>query len=76
MQPLTQANAPREFRNCVPFDGYVHKFRLEAREEAVAGHRAQPDATPTVSFAALLGKFFLSAIALAGIAAAGANALI
>lgn len=76
MQPLTQANPPREFRNCVPFDGYVHKFRLEACEEAAAENRSQPDTTPTVSLGALLGKFFLSAIALAGIAAAGASALI
>jgi hypothetical protein len=76
MQPLTQANAPREFRNCVPFDGYVHKFRLEAREEAAAERWPQSDTTPTVSLGALLGKFLLSAIALAGIAAAGASALI
>ena len=76
MQPLTPANAPREFRNCVPFDGYVHKFRLEAREEAAAESRPQLDTTPTVSLGALLGKFLLSAVALAGIAAAGASALI
>ena len=76
MPPLTQANTPREFRNCVPFDGYVHKFRLEAREEAAAENRSQLDATPTVSVGSLLGKLVLSALALAGIAAAGASALI
>jgi hypothetical protein len=76
MQPLTPANTPREFRNCVPFDGYVHKFRLEACEEAAAENRSQLDATPTVSFGSLLGKLVLSAVALAGIAAAGASALI
>ena len=76
MQPLTPANAPREFRNCVPFDDYVHKFRLEACEEAAARNRPQPDTTPTVSLGALLGKFLLSAVALAGIAAAGASALL
>ena len=76
MQPLTQANTPREFRNCVPFDGYVHKFRLEACEEAAAENRSQLDATPTVSVGSLLGKLVLSAFALAGIAAAGASAMI
>lgn len=70
------AAAPHQYRTSVPIDGYVHKFRLEAREEAAAECRPQLDATPTVSFGALLGKFVLSALALAGIAAAGARALI
>lgn len=76
MQSLTQAATPREYRGSVPMDGYVHKFRLEACEEAAAENRAQIDTTPTVSLGALLGKFVLSAVALAGIAAAGASALI
>jgi len=76
MQSLTQARTPREYRGSVPIDGYVHKFRLESREEAAAESRPQLDATPTVSLGGLLGKFVLSAVALAGIAAAGARALI
>lgn len=76
MQSLTQASAPREYRGSVPIDGYVHKFRLEAREEAAAESWAQRDTTPTVSLGGLLGKFVISAVALAGIAAAGASALI
>jgi hypothetical protein len=72
---LTQV-AAREYRGAVPIDGYVHKFRLEAREEAAAESRPQLNETPTVSLAALLGKFGLSVLALAGIAAAGASALI
>lgn len=76
MQSLTQATAPRDYRGCVPIDGYVHKFRLDAREEAAAESRPQLHATPTVSLGGLLGKFVLSAIGLAGIAAAGASALI
>lgn len=75
MQSLTQATAPREYRGSVPIDGYVHKFRLEACEEAAAQSRPLFDTTPTVSLGGLLGKFALSAIALAGIAA-GASALI
>ncbi|MFC4314186.1 hypothetical protein ACFPN2_34265 [Steroidobacter flavus] len=76
MQSLTQATSPRDYRGCVPIDGYVHKFRLEAREEEAAERRPHPDTTPTVSLGALLGKFVLSAVALAGIAAAGASVLI
>lgn len=76
MQSLTQATAPRDYRGRVPIDGYVHKFRLDAREEAAAESRPQLDTAPTVSLGGLLGKFVLSAIALAGIAAAGASALI
>ena len=76
MQSLTQATTPREYRGTVPIVGYVHKFRLVAREEAAAENRPQLDATPTVSLGGLLGKFVLSAVALAGIAAAGASALI
>ena len=75
MQSLTQATTPREYRACVPIDGYVHKFRLEAREEAAAERWPQPDTTPTVSLGALLGKFGLFVLVLAGIAA-GAGALI
>ena len=76
MQSLPQAAAPaREYRTIVPCDGYVHKFRLEAHEEAAAERRPQLAATPTVSFGSLLGKFALCAVALAGIAAAGARAL-
>lgn len=75
MQSLPQSTAPREYRGCVPIDGYVHKFRLEAREEAAAENRPQLDTTTTVSFGSLIGKFVLSVVALAGIAAAGAHAL-
>lgn len=77
MQSLPQAAAPtREYRAIVPCDGYVHKFRLETREEALAERWPQPDTTPTVSLGSLLGKFVLCTVALAGIAAAGARALI
>jgi hypothetical protein len=77
MQSLPQASAPvREYRSIVPCDGYVHKFRLEAYEEAAAERRPQPEPTPTVSLGSLLGKFALCAIALASIAAAGVRALI
>ncbi|WP_129778426.1 hypothetical protein [Peristeroidobacter soli] len=76
MQSLTQAAPPREYRGCVPIDGYVHKFRLESREEAAAENWQQVETTPTVSLGGLLGKFLLSAVALAGIAAAGVSALI
>lgn len=77
MQSLTQAAATgREYRTVVPCDGYVHKFRLEAREEAAAERWPERDETPSVSLRALLGKFALCAVALAGIAAAGARALI
>jgi hypothetical protein len=75
MQSLTQVSAPREYRGCVPIDGYVHKFRLETREEAQAEQWPKPDATPTVSLGGLLGKLALSAVALTGIAA-GASVLI
>jgi hypothetical protein len=76
MQPLSQTAArSHDYRAVVPLDGYVHKFRLEAREEAAA-----PDipsaATPTVNLGALVGKFALSLLALIGLAAAGAHALI
>ncbi|MBM0105867.1 hypothetical protein JM946_14115 [Steroidobacter sp. S1-65] len=76
MQLLSQTTAPRESRSVVPMDGYVHKFRLEACEEAAAERRPQLEATPTVSVGSLLGKLALSALALLGIAAAGARALI
>jgi len=73
--PQTVATS-REYRCIVPIDGYVHKFRLEAREEAAA-HVAQPELTePSVSLGSLLGKFALIALALVGIGAAGARVLI
>jgi len=75
MQSLTQPSASREYRGSVPIDGYVHKFRLESREEAAAEKWPQLDTTPTVSLPGLLGKLVLSAVALAGIAV-GASALI
>lgn len=75
MQSLP-ATPPREFRTTVPIGGYVHKFRLEACEEAAAEHRSHLNAAPTVSLGSLLGKFVLSVLVLAGIAAAGARALI
>lgn len=78
MQTLSSAMPPaRDYRAIVPIDGYVHKFRLEACEEAVAERCERLNATaPTVSLGALLGKFALSVLALAGIAAVGARALI
>lgn len=75
MQSLTQATPSREYRGCVPIDGYVHKFRLEAREQEAADRRSGLDTTP-VSLGALLSKFVIYAVALAGIAAVGASALI
>jgi sulfate/thiosulfate-binding protein len=72
MSAISQATATgREYRAIVPIDGYVHKFRLEAREEAAASVLATESATPTVSLGALLGKFVLITLALVGVAAAG-----
>lgn len=70
------AATTRGYRAIVPIEGYVHKFRLEAREEAAA-RDLQPEVTgPTVSLGPLLGKFVFIVLALAGIAAAGARVLI
>lgn len=76
MQLLSKPTEPREPRCVVPMDGYVHKFRLEAREEAAAERRVHVETTPTVSVGSLLGKLALSALALLGIAAAGSHVLI
>ena len=65
---------PREYRAIVPIEGYVHKFRLEAREEAVA--RVLTTEPAHVNLGALLGKFVLVVLALAGIGAAAARVLI
>jgi rhodanese-related sulfurtransferase len=51
-----------EYRAIVP--GYVHKFRLEAREDAAARVAELTSATPTVSLGALLGKFALVTLVL------------
>lgn len=67
---------PQEYRSIVPIEGYVHKFRLEAREEAAARVIEPAPDMPTVSIGVLLGKFALVAVLLAGIAAAGARVLI
>lgn len=73
---MQSSPATREYRGIVPIDGYVHKFRLEAQEEAAARF-SQPDVTvPRVNLGTLLGKFVLFALALAGIGAAGARMLI
>ena len=66
---------PREYRAIVPIEGYVHKFRLEAREEAVV-RVLTTEPAPTVNLGALLGKFVLVVLALAGIGAAAARVLI
>lgn len=66
----------REYRNIVPIEGYVHKFRLESREEAAVRSADATLAVPTVCLRALLGKFVLVAVALAGIGVAGARVLI
>ncbi len=77
MQSLPEISAPaREYRAVVPCDGYVHKFRLESCEEAAAERHAEVTTTPSVSLGLLLGKFVLCALALIGIAAVGARALI
>lgn len=77
MQSSSQAAPPvRAYRPAVPCDGYVHKFRLEAREEAEAERRPQPQPAPAVHLGSLLGKFALCGLALIGLAAAGAHALI
>jgi hypothetical protein len=68
MSAIPQAATRREYRAIVPIEGYVHKFRLEAREEAAA--RVLETTTPTVSLGALLGKFVLVALVLVAFAAA------
>lgn len=63
MQSLTRAtSSAREYRAIVPCDGYVHKFRLEAREEAAAERRPHAGSTPAVNFGSLLAKFVLSVL--------------
>lgn len=77
MPSISQATAPaRAYRAIVPCDGYVHKFRLEAREEAAAERHPQPQPAPAVHLGSLLGKFVLCGLAVIGLAAAGAQALI
>ena len=77
MQSFPPTAAPTgEYRAIVPMEGYVHKFRLEAREEAAARDLHAEAGAPTVSMGPLLGKLALFALALAGIAAAGARVLI
>lgn len=61
----------REYR---AVEGYVHKFRLEAREEVLARGLELP--VEAVSLGALLGKLGLVAVALVAIGVAGARALI
>jgi len=67
---------PQEYRSIVPIEGYVHKFRLEAREEASARDLESALATPTVNLGALLGRFVIVTVVLTGIAAAGARILL
>ncbi|HEY0941882.1 MAG TPA: hypothetical protein VGE08_17420 [Steroidobacter sp.] len=77
MQSFSHADAPaRAYRAIVPCDGYVHKFRLEAREEAAAERHPRSQPAPAVHFGSLLGKFVLCGLALIGLAAVGARALI
>lgn len=65
-----------QHRATVPIEGYVHKFRLEAREEAAASLLELESSSAPVSLGALLGKFVLVTLALACIGAAGARVLI
>lgn len=77
MQSISQAPAPGgAYRTIVPCDGYVHKFRLEAREEEAAERRPQPEPVPSVQLGPLLRKFVLCGLVLVGLAAAGVHALI
>lgn len=64
MSAIPQASATgREYHTIVPIEGYVHKFRLEAR------HADAPEPiAPTVNVGALLGKFVLIALAFAAFA--------
>ena len=55
-------------------EGYVHKFRLEGREELGASSAAPEPGAATVSLGALLGKFVLVAIVLLALAATFAEA--
>jgi hypothetical protein len=57
------ATTARKYRVVVPIEGYVHKFRLELREEAVA-NAASEAGGPTVSLGSLLAKFACVAIVL------------
>ena len=65
---MSATNA-REYRAIVPIEGYVHKFRLEAREESAANAAASEPTTSTVSLGSLLAKLGLVAIVLLAMAA-------
>jgi hypothetical protein len=76
MQSMSQATVPGStYRTSIPCEGYVHKFRLETREEEAAERFPQPQPAPPVHLRALLGKFVLFGLALIGLAAAGAHVL-
>jgi len=77
MQAATATAPPaRRYRAIEPIDGYIHKFRLEACEEA-----ATPDFAPlpTASVPTLLGvlsKFVAAALLLSGLLAVAVRAVI
>lgn len=66
----------REYRAIIAIEGYVHKFRLEAREEEAARSFTPEVTAPTVRLGSLLGKLVLFVLALAGLGAAGVLVLI
>ena len=55
-------------RNCQLIEGYVHKFRLEAREEVAVNAASEPSAS-TVSLGSLLAKLVFVAVVLLALAA-------
>ena len=68
------ATTAREYRAIVPIEGYVHKFRLEAREEAAANFATSELTTASVSLGSVLGKFVIVAIVLLAVLASLAAA--
>jgi hypothetical protein len=66
--------AAREYRAITSIDGYVHKFRLESREELESPGVTQTLRSPrqgATSLRGLLGKLALSVLALGSLAIAG-----
>jgi rhodanese-related sulfurtransferase len=68
------ATTRRDYRAIVPIEGYVHKFRLEAREEAAANIAELASAAPSASLGSVLGKFLLVALILLSLVASFARA--
>jgi hypothetical protein len=76
MQAASAAATPaRRYRAIEPIDGYIHKFRLEACEEAATQDFSPPSNDGMPTLLGVMAKFVAAALGLSGLLAIAVRAV-